>query len=972
MEQKKKFGEKIREFFSNMKLGEKFKAVAERAKTDKKFLGILIGAAVAVVAIIVAVVVLAVGNNSGNGGFGGNNNKEDNGPKTTYTISVETQGGMALAELDVYVYTDEQLKDLKDFSKTDANGEVTFSLTEGKEYYVALSGVKKGYEVQSCYKMDATDLKIVLNSSLVMGEDLSGATLGLGDVMYDFSVVTTTGETITLSEILKEKELVVLNFWYTTCSWCMTEFPLMAEAYDMYKDDVEIIALDPLDGEAAVKEFQDNNQLPFQVAACNASWSAVFNVTGYPTSVFIDRYGVICAVESGAITSLRPFVSVFDHFTSDDYDQMLCQNGVADLVTQIKPTHEMPESAEIEAILKEGDFEVTFRPETEDENAEYSWPFIIGEKNGEQCIYASNQGIEDSYAIIYADVYLKAGQALAVDYLASTEKGCDIMYVIVDDEDIYAISGKEDTEKWKSCYPVVATTDGYYEVALCYLKDSDTNDGDDTVYIKGMRIVSVEDIDVDTYLPRQAAVSEDGFEYSYVDIVFNEKDGYYHVGSANGPLLLANLMNYSEFSEESSLYELVYDEGSLIVDGEERYDDFIVYCQYASNANIYGVCTVNYELGEMLKAYIETSGFEDDENEWLKFCYYYEAYGKGVQQLDDPIKGLAPFSAFKATLGTNVSTNFFYYDRAIMPRGMLAEFIPSVSGVYRFTCYSESEQGTNGWIFNEDREVIYTYEHDERMYEDNMNCSIVYYMEAGTPYYINFAFWDVYEEGYITYDVTYIGSSYRHFRAASPGYFTYDPGATGEEMYYVIAGGIDVVLGEDGYYYEDLGKDANGKQLYGSLLYADFTGLTGIFGNPIATNSGVKGMIDMGGFDFSKTENDLYILAYLEERDGDVEATDAYFRELWGEDYEVYAEEYQLDDIYKGRYHGEGEDLTDEIKTYLSKMDKSGNTERNGCVPVDERLAEILQMLMDKYTFDNVDDSWIKVCYYYDYLGPEN
>jgi hypothetical protein len=44
--------------------------------------------------------------------------------------------------------------------------------------------------------------------------------------------------------------------------------------------------------------------------------------------------------------------------------------------------------------------------------------------------------------------------------------------------------------------------------------------------------------------------------------------------------------------------------------------------------------------------------------------------------------------------------------------------------------------------------------------------------------------------------------------------------------------------------------------------------------------------------------------------------------------------------------------------------------EREGCVPVDARLAEILQMLMDKYTFENVDNSWIKLCYYYDYLGP--
>ena len=35
-----------------------------------------------------------------------------------------------------------------------------------------------------------------------------------------------------------------------------------------------------------------------------------------------------------------------------------------------------------------------------------------------------------------------------------------------------------------------------------------------------------------------------------------------------------------------------------------------------------------------------------------------------------------------------------------------------------------------------------------------------------------------------------------------------------------------------------------------------------------------------------------------------------------------------------------------------------------------KELAEILQKLMDKYTFEDVDNSWLKICYYYDHLGP--
>ena len=229
---------------------------------------------------------------------------------------------------------------------------------------------------------------------------------------------------------------------------------------------------------------------------------------------------------------------------------------------------------------------------------------------------------------------------------------------------------------------------------------------------------------------------------------------------------------------------------------------------------------------------------------------------------------------------------------------------------------------------------------------------------------------------------------YDIFRLAAPGYFTYDTNATGDQLYSLISGGIDVVLGEDGYYHQDLGQDAQGNQKYGSILYADFTGLTPIFSKPIATVNAynpdgtiqrdangqpvmITGMVELGGFDFSKTENDLYVLSVMEKFDGDEAAAEAYLLEQWGDAYDSYAELYCLDDVFAGRYHGKGEDLTEEITAYLDKIITTGNPEKIGCVPVDEALAKILQLVMDKYTFENVEDSWTKLCYYYQHLGPQ-
>ena len=127
----------------------------------------------------------------------------------------------------------------------------------------------------------------------------------------------------------------------------------------------------------------------------------------------------------------------------------------------------------------------------------------------------------------------------------------------------------------------------------------------------------------------------------------------------------------------------------------------------------------------------------------------------------------------------------------------------------------------------------------------------------------------------------------------------------------------------------------------------------------------IKGLIDKGAFDFSKDEGDMYILAFMENHNNDPEATDKYLRDLWGADYDSYAELYKVKDVYAGKYHGAGDDLTEEVRTYIAKIE-NGPVERQGCVAVDERLAEILQHLLDKFTFQGVENSWLKVCYYYE------
>ena len=382
--------------------------VGEAKPKKKKKTGLIIAIAAIVVALIVAAVLVFV--LPGNGGGAGGNNTTLTGDPTTYTVSVKTVGGMALSEVDVYIYLDDTLEDMQDYAKTDEEGKVSFNLPNYDKYAIVLSGVSKGYDVAEHYTFDSENCDITLTSSLITGEDISTAQLKLGDVMYDFTVNKLDGSEFTLSEVLKEKKLVMLNFWYSTCGPCVSEFPIISDVYETYKEDVEIVALNNLIMDQTVENvqaFQNTTNLPFVVATCPSSWSNTFSISGYPTSVFVDRYGVICAIEVGAVTSKRPWVCAFDHFTSEDYEQKLCEGGIGDLVTQIKPSYEMASSEEIAAIINKGDINVTYRPETEGDTAEYTWPFIEGEKLGQSALYASNIGIDDSFAIMYCDVELR-------------------------------------------------------------------------------------------------------------------------------------------------------------------------------------------------------------------------------------------------------------------------------------------------------------------------------------------------------------------------------------------------------------------------------------------------------------------------------------------------------------------------------------------------------------------------------------
>ncbi len=266
-----------------------------------------------------------------------------------------------------------------------------------------------------------------------------------------------------------------------------------------------------------------------------------------------------------------------------------------------------------------------------------------------------------------------------------------------------------------------------------------------------------------------------------------------------------------------------------------------------------------------------------------------------------------------------------------------------------------------GWIFYEDGTLALQYDRCERILaaEQDENVYIYAYLEAGKSYYIDIAFNDMYYVGGFGFKIEYLGESYNYFRALSPGAaFTTTTDENGNMTNTIIAGGVKVVLNEaDGYYYNVLADGTMGT----SRIYADFTMFTAIFGE-----KALYQVIEQGGFDFSKSEDDHAALYYYENY------TEAQLKQLWGTQYDSLYAEYKMDDIKHGVFHGTGRDMTELARSYYEQIITEGDDINvKGCVEVNAELANLLQQLMDKYTFANVENSWVKLCYFYDVIDAD-
>ncbi len=905
---------------------------------------------------------------------------DDENPSTAnyvYRIAVQNPTGFGLSNVPVSLYNGDELVAS---STTNTAGYAYFRNNTGAgiplgEYTVVLDELPDGYAYQNAdetyetVRAAGTEVVVpLMPTGVIQGSQLApGQVYQLGDVIHDFTAVTSDGITFNLAQTLAEKELVVINFWATWCGPCKSEFPVMKSALLQYADTVDCLAISTTDSQAAVASYKSQAGITFHMASMGAGNNLAdkFTRMGIPQTVMIDRYGVIVFLEEGSMTNLSQWTEIFDTFIAEDYQPTVWgQNNedggeLPEEIVRIKPNIPAPSFEDVHTTLGTTDSEFSYRWQaknvvTEDDEGydEYSWPWIVAEdESGETFLRAANgvQHVDYSYATLYADFTAKAGDVLVFEYKVGSEKDYDVLYVLIDGQIVTKLSGYH-ADKWNTCYAYVFGDNeaGEHELTLLYNKDEEGASGDDEIFVRNLHKERIDGGIVgsdETWIIRQAATipntdtnATTQFK-NYVNVVLNEQDNYYHVGTADGPILFADLWFATQWSK-MSLWQLVYAD-YCVVEGFSFSGPFEKYAWESTNNiigrfNMYGLTAVTEELKTLLQIATEYIPYNPEwdnfdgayhENEWLELCRYYEPYGN-TPQLEDPLKTLT----FNAAVQIHEGDNTVNVPFALTPRGFKYKFIPKTSGVYKvfstgdadsFAFLADSNQNILGdW---NDKLHAETWKDENGVELSDGNFEFFWYFEAGETYYLLFT---TFLDQAATYNVTIerIGDTYSYMQTAAT--MPYSANLVTGELF--LPDAIDYIYDAE-YVYDEAAHAADPTQGIGCYRYVD---ANGNMGSPI--------YLDATRPTAFSQKISLYDKARA-DRQKPVEQREFYLR---GVDYtETLMKLCHAASMVEGKY--------------------------NGYIVVTQEVFEILYAITVYSAHEGLDNSWLTLCYYEKFLGPQ-
>ena len=109
----------------------------------------------------------------------------------------------------------------------------------------------------------------------------------------------TTLDGIELTSESLRGQLVVANFWFTTCGPCIGEIPELNQLADKFDGKVRFLAF-ATDPAERVKQFLQDHEFRYEIVPSSRRLARAFGVDGYPRHYIVDRDGYIVWKAQGA------------------------------------------------------------------------------------------------------------------------------------------------------------------------------------------------------------------------------------------------------------------------------------------------------------------------------------------------------------------------------------------------------------------------------------------------------------------------------------------------------------------------------------------------------------------------------------------------------------------------------------------------------------------------------------------------
>lgn len=124
--------------------------------------------------------------------------------------------------------------------------------------------------------------------------------LAIDKLAPNFTLESLQGEEVSLEDY--RGKIVLINFWGTWCQYCDKEMPDLQRLHEE-NDDLMVLAIDVMEEREKVEEYIKKGGYDFKVLLdTKGEVARTYLVSGFPTSYFVDKDGILLGGVSGMMT----------------------------------------------------------------------------------------------------------------------------------------------------------------------------------------------------------------------------------------------------------------------------------------------------------------------------------------------------------------------------------------------------------------------------------------------------------------------------------------------------------------------------------------------------------------------------------------------------------------------------------------------------------------------------------------------